>query len=393
MLSIVDREVEAIEAVGVPVLTRKVDIANVRAAIQERLHRQPDGEPDQPGARPEDPLLSAGALRVDRLRGEGSRDVPARAAGRRAADDRRRQASGGRRRAAQGELEDFVAAVRDGRAPAVPGEQGRARAGVGGTDRGVDAAVNINLAIAARARAGEALTVAEIDELGSSDVLSLGMLADEVRRARVGESVTYIRVIEMAGGAGEAGGAGVEMRLSSLPATLDEAEGLIAEARMLAGPQLLTGFSLADIADRHWGKLADVLKRLKRAGLDAIVEAPVDRLHDAQDTLAACEAADLPVRCLSLHSPIEGDGRSSWLIHLRELVTKFPKVDTVNPLSREQSIAVPTTGYEDVRAVALARLVLPSVKNIQVDWDAVRSEAGAGGVDVRRERSRSRLDA
>ena len=51
---------------------------------------------------------------------------------------------------------------------------------------------------------------------------------------------------------------------------------------MLAGPQLLTGFSLADIADRHWGKLAEVLKRLKRAGLDAIAEAPVDRLHDAR---------------------------------------------------------------------------------------------------------------
>ena len=84
-------------------------------------------------------------------------------------------------------------------------------------------------------------------------------------------------------------------------------------------PQLLTGFSLADIADRHWGKLVDILKRLKRAGLDAIAEAPVDRLHDAEDALQACEAAGLPVRCLSLQSPIEGDGRSSWLIHLRDL--------------------------------------------------------------------------
>jgi aminodeoxyfutalosine synthase len=49
-------------------------------------------------------------------------------------------------------------------------------------------------------------------------------------------------------------------------------------------------------------------------------------------------------------------------------VQKFPEVGAVNPLSREQSIAVPTTGYEDVRAVALARLVLPTVKTIQVDW-------------------------
>ena len=156
--------------------------------------------------------------------------------------------------------------------------------------------------------------------------------------------------------------------MSVLPASFDETEALVAEAKMLAGPQLLTGFSLADIADRHWGKLADILKRLKRAGLDAIVEAPVDRLRDAEEALKACEAAELPVRCLSLQSPIEGDGRSSWLVHLRDLVKKFPNIDTVNPLSREQSVQVPTTGYEDVRAVALARLVLPSVKTIQVDW-------------------------
>ena len=235
--------------------------------------------------------------------------------------------------------------------------------------------MNINLAIAERARAGEALTVAEIDELGAADILSLGMLADEVRRQRVGGIVTFARVFEVAAGstgstgAGAAGPvAGAEMRITTLPATLDEAEELIAEAKMLAGPQLLTGFSLAEIADRHWGLLADVLRRLKRAGLDAIAEAPVDRLHDAEEALRACASAALPVRCLSLHSPLGSEGRSSWLIHLRDLVTKFPNIDTVNPLSREQSIQVPTTGYEDVRAVALARLVLPSVKSIQVDW-------------------------
>ena len=228
--------------------------------------------------------------------------------------------------------------------------------------------MNINLAIAERARAGEALTAAEIDELGSADILSLGMLADEVRRARVGDTVTYSRVIELASGAKSASSAlGAEMRLSSLPDTLDEAIELISEARMLAGPQLLSGFSLADILDRHWGKPVDVLKRFKHAGLDAIAEAPVDRLQDAEDALSACRDAAVPVGCLSLQSPI-GDGRTLWLIHLRDLVQKFPDIGVVNPLSREQSITVPTTGYEDVRAVALARLVLPSVRTIQVDW-------------------------
>jgi hypothetical protein len=230
--------------------------------------------------------------------------------------------------------------------------------------------VTINLAIVERARTGEALTAAEIDELGSADILSLGMLADEVRRARVGETVTYSRVIELGGAidaTGATNAAGAEVRISRLPDTLDEAEGLISEARMLAGPQLLSGFSLAEILDRHWGRPVDVLKRLKRAGLGAIAEAPIDRLHDAEDALTACKEAGLPVRCLSLQSPV-GDGRTLWLIHMRDLVQKFPEVAAVNPLSREQSIAVPTTGYEDVRAVALARLVLPTVKTIQVDW-------------------------
>ena len=74
--------------------------------------------------------------------------------------------------------------------------------------------MNINLAIAERARAGETLTVAEIDELGSSDILSLGMLADEVRRARVGDSVTFGRVLGITG----ADQAGAVLDCRELPA-------------------------------------------------------------------------------------------------------------------------------------------------------------------------------
>jgi hypothetical protein len=243
--------------------------------------------------------------------------------------------------------------------------------------------VNINLAIAERARAGETLTAAEIDELAASDILSLGMLADEVRRARVGNTVTFTRVIELNQGAlgapgasgasgalgalGASGAVGAELRITTLPATFDETEAFVAEARMLAGAQRLTGFSLADLADRQWGTLVEILKRLKRAGLDAIAEAPVDRLRDADEALTAARDAGLPVRCLSLQRAV-GDRRSSWLVHLRDLVQKFPDIDVVNPLAREQSVAVPTTGYDDVRSVALARLALPTVRTIQVDW-------------------------
>src|SRR5687768_2506993 len=116
--------------------------------------------------------------------------------------------------------------------------------------------MDINLAIADRARAGETLTAAELDELASADLLSLGMLADEVRRSRVGDTVTYVRVFEWLGGTGEVGKAG-EVRVAALPETLEAGISRITSARAQAGRRILSAFSLADIIDRAWAPLAD----------------------------------------------------------------------------------------------------------------------------------------
>jgi aminodeoxyfutalosine synthase len=212
--------------------------------------------------------------------------------------------------------------------------------------------VTINLAIADRAKAGAALTAAELDELASADVLSLGMLADDVRRLRVGDTVTYSR--------------DAESRLTTLDATLGDTVSAIREAKAARSGELV-GFSLADVIDRSWGALGDVLSQLKSAGLDALAEAPVDRLADPVDALRTAEQAGLPVKCLSLQKPLV-ETRTDYLLKIRDLVDRFPSIQAVAPLAREQSIAVPTTGYDDVRAIALARLALPAVKNIQVDW-------------------------
>lgn len=212
--------------------------------------------------------------------------------------------------------------------------------------------MNINLAIVERAKAGEALTAAELDELASADVLSLGMLADEVRRARIGDTVSYAQ--------------DAESRLTTLPGTLAEAAASVREAKK-ASSGLVAGYSLADVIDRNWGPLTEVLKQLKSAGLDAIAEAPVDRIADIGAALSAAQDAGVAVRCLSLQKPIAGE-RTGFLLMLRSIVEQFPAIETVAPLPREQSIAVPTTGYDDVRTVALVRLALPSIRNIQVDW-------------------------
>jgi aminodeoxyfutalosine synthase len=133
---------------------------------------------------------------------------------------------------------------------------------------------------------------------------------------------------------------------------------------------LLTGFSLADLGGRAaggWGSLESVLRELKAAGLDAVAEAPVDQLADPGAALQTCADAGLAVGCLSVQKPL-GDRRTVALLAMRDLAARFPTITTVAPLPREQSITVPTTGYDDVRTVALARLALPGVRGIQVDW-------------------------
>src|SRR5262249_59461228 len=43
-------------------------------------------------------------------------------------------------------------------------------------------------------------------------------------------------------------------------------------------------------------------------------------------------------------------------------------IRTFAPLPRNVNPAVPTTGYEDVKRVALARIVCDNIPSIQVDW-------------------------
>lgn len=231
----------------------------------------------------------------------------------------------------------------------------------------------INVAIADRARSGAALTEAELLELDGADVLTLGMLADEVRRARVGDAVTYARVLEV-GLDGLPGGdpsaaavaAAHEVRLTTLPSTRQAAVELIGGVRSgLGSGRRLTGFSLADLVSRSWGPLADVLSTLKGAGLDALAEAPVD-VVSASD-VAAAAAAGLGPAVLSVQR-WPGEHRVALLARVRAIIEATPALRRFAPLAREQSVATPTTGYHDVRMVALARLALPSVDVIEVDW-------------------------
>ncbi len=126
LLSIVGEPVVSVEAVGVPVLTPRIDIANVRLRFEggcianltaSRISRdrvrkirffQPQSylSIDYAAQEVEHWTLGAGPAGTPAITG-GKLDVP-------------------RDEPLKRELEDFVAAVRDKRAPAVTGDQGRA---------------------------------------------------------------------------------------------------------------------------------------------------------------------------------------------------------------------------------------------------------------------------
>lgn len=230
--------------------------------------------------------------------------------------------------------------------------------------------LEISERLAARARAGDVLTDAELHELNRADVLSLGMLADEVRRARAGAGVSYTRVYEPTDDAtpdvvATLAASGVELRLPAPGASLDETLARIAALRVQVGRRArLTGFSLGDIIERGWAEPVRVLAAFKDAGLDGIADAAVDVVE--ADALDAVHAAGLALGALSVQRM--PDQRVPILLQARRALQGRAWVQAFAPLSREQSIAAPTTGYHDVRMVALARLALPGVGRIQVDW-------------------------
>ncbi|MCC7123349.1 MAG: hypothetical protein IT178_00765 [Acidobacteria bacterium] len=229
--------------------------------------------------------------------------------------------------------------------------------------------IDINTAIATRALAGEVLTEAELLEADSADVLSLGMLADDVRRARVGEGVTYRRVLDLdapglSEGQRDAALASADaLALTILPETLEELIERVRTARALSTRPLI-GFGLDDLLARDYDSLPAVLGALKAAGLDAIASVPVDTV--SVDDAGLVVASGLGVDAITVRQAVES-GRTEIVRHLRTFAAAVP-ARAVAPLSIEQSVTTPTTGYSDVRLVGLARLALPSVRVIQVSW-------------------------
>lgn len=220
--------------------------------------------------------------------------------------------------------------------------------------------------LTADALAGRPLSAADIAALAATtDILTLGALADDVRRSRHGTTTTFVRVHTLDLVAADAWTAppaeAQELRLDGQPASLDAALDLVRRARALTGAVTLRGFVLGDLM--ALGGIAG-LAALKAAGLDGV--ALVEPGPDAAAAVTAARAAGLAVSVAGVVTAPED--RSAWLLAVRSLQQAVGGLRAVAPLARVSDPTTPTTGFDDVRQVALARLALETIPHVQVDW-------------------------
>jgi aminodeoxyfutalosine synthase len=225
----------------------------------------------------------------------------------------------------------------------------------------------------ARMRAGERLSPEDIRDLAKTpDILQLGMLADALRRRLHGTRVTFVRVASCAldrSFADAVPPAAGEIRITGAPDTLGVAVSAVASAKAVAGVRAVSAFCWADIERLGAGErrgVPHVLQELRRAGLDALAELPLDTVEMAP-AIERLTAAGFGRLRLSIHKA-PATARVGLLLQAAELQDRFGCIQSINPLPMSLDAFRPTTGYEDVKMVAVARLAAPAIPAVQVDW-------------------------
>jgi aminodeoxyfutalosine synthase len=199
------------------------------------------------------------------------------------------------------------------------------------------------------------------------------MLADELRRQRHGSRTTFVRVATTPANTGSPvirpPSAG-ELRIVGVPESRAAAVERVREVAAAAAGAAVTAFSLADLellSGREGVTLRALLEELRAAGLELVAEAPIDRLQDPRRSIEEVNIAGLSLARLTVEKIASADPMP-LLKAVAELQRAVAVIRAFAPLPRRINPAAPTTGFEDVKAVALARLVVDNVPSIQVDW-------------------------
>jgi aminodeoxyfutalosine synthase len=209
--------------------------------------------------------------------------------------------------------------------------------------------------------------------VAAHDIIALGMRADDVRRELHGARTTFVRVAALSCAPGAPlvwPAAAGELRIEGVPSSRTAAMARVSEIVSRASGIPVSGFSLADlerIAREEGQTLRAVLEDLAAAGLEIVSEAPLDLLQDPRRAIEQVNIAGLILGRVTIHR-LESLDIFELYGRVGEVQRETAVIRAFAPLPREINRAVPTTGFDDVTHVALARLIAADVPSIQVDW-------------------------
>jgi aminodeoxyfutalosine synthase len=113
--------------------------------------------------------------------------------------------------------------------------------------------------------------------------------------------------------------------------------------------------------------ISSVLGRLKSAGLDSLTSLPLDGPSDVATIVERLVSAGFTQLRLAVDKA-PAEKRTDLLLRAAELQDRFGCIQTLSPLPMTLTAFRPTTGYDDVKMVAIGRLAAPNIPTIQVDW-------------------------
>jgi hypothetical protein len=224
--------------------------------------------------------------------------------------------------------------------------------------------------IAQKLSAGTPLERADFLALAqTTDLVQLGMLATEARRRRMGDEVTYVRVVEHKVGdplpdsfPATAG----EIRLIGVPSSAEAAIARSWAAVERANGIPVTAWALADLValTKDLEGLGTLARSLREAGITGLADVRIDLVEDTAIQWAVDHGLGVPV--VGVH-----DAPANPVVFFRRIASlqrATKAFRAVAPLPRHTPAEQPSTGYDDVKLIALATLLVDGVGRIQVDW-------------------------
>lgn len=224
-----------------------------------------------------------------------------------------------------------------------------------------------------KAAAGEPFSEAEAGRvLACPDLVSVGTLGELARRAKHGDVVTFAQVLVVDGDAVPAAvGDAAEVRITTQPVSIDAACAQVRAVTAAAGGRPVTGFSAVDLLALVGGDhlmLADAARRLREAGLSGVAFLPIDRSDEPAELVRALQHGGLQVSRATVDRASTAADRLACITRVAALQAEISALRAFAPLPRFDETESPSTGYDDVRTIAVARLVCANVPSIQVDW-------------------------